>query len=351
MGHAGGSSQRDRPHPGAAVLRVTAAGCRPAQAAGLVGGDEQRGTRDLQLDPAVAHLGRLGLAQSVDGRRPGRRPGPVEGHRRVVFSGERVAQLPHHQQGATAGTAHLEQVPVGPPRQLDPGHAVDAGELGGDQGEGVGGRVAAGQLGALVIHQGKLAEQQIHHRQAVLVPGDLRGQVPADGAAHPRGQGQQVAHDDLAAVDPVPPGLQLRWAVAHEHLQRRRQAGHPLVEAGHGRRLRHGGLHGLDGLGIQVRPGGVVLPDHQLLLVAVGPHQPARGLDVGWDPARLPVQVQVEQVEVVAAVVQQDVEEPPVGAVGRAAVAHQAVHEPAVALQVLGRRGRQEVGRLPGRPP
>jgi hypothetical protein len=139
-----------------------------------------------------------------------------------------------------------------------------------------------------------------------------------------------------------------------------------------------------------------------------GPHQATRGLDVGRDAAGLPVQVQVEQVEGVAAVVQQDVEEPPVGAVGRAlrqpergaaedhqrvrvgvldrlvhdlqlgdvlvrgpgpqqadvgglvvalpvadpsgAVAHQAVHEPAVGLQVLGRRRRQEVGRLPGRP-
>ena len=139
------------------------------------------------------------------------------------------------------------------------------------------------------------------------------------------------------------------------------------------------------------------------------PHQPACGLDVGRDPAGLAVQVQVEQVEVVAAVAQQDVEELPVGSIGRAlrqpergaaehhhrlgvggldrlvhhlelgdvlgrgprpqqadvgglvvalpvphppaAVAHQAVHEPAVGLQVLGRRRRQEVGRLPGRPP
>jgi len=162
-----------------------------------------------------------------------------------------------------------------------------------------------------------------------------------------------------------------------------------------GERGRHGRLHGRDRLGIQVRPGGVVLAGDQRLLVAVAAHQPAGGLDVGRDPARLPVQVQVEQVEVVAAVAQQDVEELPVGAVGRAlrqpergaaehhrrprvglldrlvqhlqlgdvllrgpgpqqadagglvvalpvadpagAVAHQAVHEPAVGLQVLGR--------------
>jgi hypothetical protein len=141
--------------------------------------------------------------------------------------------------------------------------------------------------------------------------------------------------------------------------------------------------------------GAVVLAGHQRLLVADGPHQPACGLDVGRDPAGLAVQVQVEQVEGVAAVSQQDVEELPVGAVGWAlrepergaaedhqrvrvgvldrlvhdlepgdvlgrrpgpepadvgglvvalpvpdppgAVAHQAVHEPAVGLEVLGR--------------
>jgi hypothetical protein len=285
--------------------------------------------------------------------------------------------------------------------------------------------VAAGQLGALVVQQGELAEEQVHHRQVVLVAGDVRGQVPADGPAHPAGQGEQVAHDDLAAVDPVPLVLQLPWAAAHEHLQLRRQAVHAFVQAGHGGLLGcppavggvgptgegggQGGLHGRDRLGIQVGPGGVVLAGDQRLLVAVGAHQPAGGLDVGRDAGGLAVQVQVEQVEVVAAVAQQDVEELPVGAVGRAlgqpergaaehhrrlrvgrldrpvhhlqlgdvlgrgagpqqadvgglvvalpvpdppaAVAHQAVHEPAVVLRVPGRRRRQELGRLPGRPP
>jgi hypothetical protein len=69
---------------------------------------------------------------------------------------------------------------------------------------------------------------------------------------------------------------------------------------------------------VEVGPGGVVLAGDQRPLVAEVAHQPAGRLHVGRDPLRLAVQVQVEQVEEVAAVAQQDVEELPLGAVGGA---------------------------------
>ena len=64
---------------------------------------------------------------------------------------------------------------------------------------------------------------------------------------------------------------------------------------------------------------GALYYHHQRLLVAEPAHHPAGGLDVGRDPAGIPVQVQVEQVEDVAAGVEQHVEELPLGAVGSAA--------------------------------
>jgi len=60
---------------------------------------------------------------------------------------------------------HLEQPQAGAPRRLGPGDPLHPGELVGQQGERLGGRLADGELGAFIAQQGELAEEQVHHRQ------------------------------------------------------------------------------------------------------------------------------------------------------------------------------------------
>ncbi len=135
------------------------------------------------------------------------------------------------------------------------------------------------------------------------------------------GQGQQGAHDQLAAADPVPLGLQLGRAAFHEHLQRGWEAVHPGVQGRHrpafggalprlrrevagalGRRGlgERGGeylLHDRDGAGELERLRAGVLADDDRFEVPVRPHELPGGVQVARHTGGFSVQVHAEQIE------------------------------------------------------
>ena len=109
--------------------------------------------------------------------------------------------------------------------------------------------MADAELAVRVAKQRELADHQVHHLQVIHRAWVLGRQVPVRGPAHALGHRDESAHDDLTAVDALPPGLELGRAAGHEHRELGRQFLQPVVQRRHRASLR-GVLH---------RPGGQVL--------------------------------------------------------------------------------------------